>query len=43
MQGMRDIQKGNIERAILMAKKGNFGKAVKRLQPLGMAEKRPYT
>ena len=35
---MPDTQKRNIERAILMAKEGNLGKAVQCLQSLGMAE-----
>ena len=36
---MQDTQKPNIERAILMAKEGNLGKAVQCLQSLRMAEK----
>ena len=40
---VQDTQKRNMERAILMAKKGNLGKAVQRLQSLGIAEKNERT
>ena len=39
----QDILKRNLERAILMAKEGNLGKAVKCLQSLGMAENNERT
>ena len=39
MQGTKDIQKRNKERAILTAMEGNLGKAIQCLQSLGMARK----
>ena len=36
---MKDIQKRKIERATLMAKEGNLGKAVQCLQSLGKQQK----
>ena len=38
MQGTKDIQTRNIERANLMSKEVNLCKAVQWLQTLGMAE-----
>ena len=40
---VQDTQKRNMERAILMAKEGNLGKAVHCLQSLGIAEKNERT